>query len=583
MIEQKIANSIKKSIKSIQKKYALGKIPEFIIERPKKESFGDYATNAAIILGRSLNKNPMGIGKDLVSKIKKDKSIYPHIFEKIELVKPGFINFTLSKEFLQKHLLEIQKTKKKFDWQEIGKKKTVIIDYSSPNIAKPMHVGHLRSTIIGQSLYNIYKFLGYKVIGDNHIGDWGTQFGKLIYAYKNWGDKKKIDKSPIREMTKLYVRFHKESEKDEKLEEFARMETKKLQDKDKENIKIWKFLVKESLKDFNKIYKLLGIKFDYVLGESFYDPMLESVVNDALKKKVACLSQGAVIIPLEKYSLPAFLIRKSDNAFLYATGDLAAIKWRLNKFKPWRIIYVVSNEQTLYFQQLFQSAELLKLTSKDKLVHIKFGMVLGKDKKKFSTRKGEAIALEELIEKAIRLARKVVEEKNPKLSKTEKEKIAKVVGIGAIKYNDLSQNRLTDISFNWDKMLNLQGNSAPYLQYTHARIKSILRKSPFCHSGLVEGSQFNPSLLKNKLEISLLRQLLFFPETVERAAREYSPNIIADYIYKLATRFNLFYTKIPVLKAEKNLCQARLNLISAIAIILKKGLALLGIEAPEKM
>ena len=642
MLKNKLENLIKESAKEIQKKYKLEKLPKFTIEHSRDFQFGDYATNVAMVLGKELKKNPMEIGDFLIKKIKKDKNFHSEIFEKIEIVKPGFINFTLSAEFLQKNLLEILKQGEKFgsfrrrhpmpESREAldACDKTVVIDYSHPNIAKPMHVGHLRSTIIGQSLYNIYKFLGYKTISDNHIGDWGTQFGKLIYGYKNWGDKKKIHQNPIEEMTKLYVKFHKEAEKNKELEESAREETKKLQDKNKENMKIWKFLVEESLKEFEKIYKILGIKFDYALGESFYDNMLKQIVKECLKKKIASKSEKAIIINLGKYNLPPFLIQKKDGAYLYATTDLAAIKYRQKKFKPNKILYVVSNEQALHFQQLFASLELLGWLKNTEIKHIKFGMVLGKNGKKLSTRKGETVSLESLIEKAVKLARKAVEEKNPKLSKTEKEKIAKIVGIGAIKYNDLSQNRLTDIVFDWKKMLNFQGDSAPYLQYTHARIKSILRKSSFygvnpntnfegdttscrlptlsCHSreayprlrsgngnprlqknrfrnkfGMTREEIATTKLLKNELELSILRQLLFFPEIIERAAKEYNPNIIADYLYQLAGRFNLFYQKIPVLKAKKELRLARLNLIFSVTTVLKTGLGLLGIEAPGKM
>jgi arginyl-tRNA synthetase len=305
--------------------------------------------------------------------------------------------------------------------------------------------------------------------------------------------------------------------------------------------------------------------------------MLGQIVNECLKKKIACESQGAIIINLD--NLLPFLIKKKDGAYLYATTDLAAIKYRQKKFKPDKILYVVSNEQTLHFQQLFASLKLLGWPKNIEMKHIKFGMVLGENGKKLSTRKGETVSLESLTEKAVKLARKAVEEKNPKLSKTEKEKIARIVGIGAIKYNDLSQNRLTDIVFDWNKMLNFQGDSAPYLQYTHTRIKSILRKARYKSSA----KSFDQALLKNELELSILKQLLFFPEIIERAAQEYNPNIIADYLYQLAGRFNLFYQKIPVLKAEKELRLARLNLIFAAATVLKTGLGLLGIETPEKM
>jgi arginyl-tRNA synthetase len=448
-----------------------------------------------------------------------------------------------------------------------------------------MHVGHLRSTIIGQSLYNIYKFLGYKVIGDSHIGDWGTQFGKLIYAYKNWGDKKIINKNPIEEMTKLYIRFHKEAEKNKELEELARKETKKLQDKDNENIKIWKFLVRESLKDFNKIYKILNVKFDYVLGESFYDNILENVIKEGFDKKIAIKSEGAVIIDLDKQNLPPFLIKKTDGAYLYTTTDLAAAKYRKEKFEADKILYVVSNEQALHFEQLFASLELLGWCKDIELKHIKFGMVLGETGKKLSTRKGETVKLEDLIKKSIDLAKKTVEEKNPNLKNKEKKKIAKVVGLGAIKYNDLSQNRMTDIAFNWDKMLSFEGNSAPYLQYTCARINSLAEKfnSLYKFDKFVFFDKPDLSLLKEDIEKNIMRQLIKFPEVIENSAKENSPHLIALYIYELASLYNTFYNFVPILKSEKKLAKSRIILSKSVAVTVKNGLNLLGIDVLERM
>ena len=418
-----------------------------------------------------------------------------------------------------------------------------------------------------------------------HIGDWGTQFGKLIYAYKYWGDKKKIKKNPIEEMTKLYVQFHKEAEKNKDLEEAARKETKRLQDKDSENLKIWKFLVKESLEDFKKIYKILDIKFDYVLGESFYDNLLSGIVKEGLDKKIASRSEGAIIINLDKYNLPPSLIKKSDSAYLYATTDLAAVKYRKEKFKPDKILYVIANEQALHLQQLFASAELFGLSENIEMEHIKFGMVLGETGKKFSTRKGETVELNDLISKAIKLSQKTVEEKNPELSKKEKKKIAKVVGIGAIKYNDLSQNRMTDITFNWDKMLSFDGNSAPYLQYTCARINSLRKK----YNNLYKLNRVNVfdkpdfSLLEKDIEKSIMRQLIKFPEAIENAARENSPHLIALYIYDLASLYNNFYNSVPILKSEKQVSKARIYLSKSVAITIKNGLALLGIDVLDKM
>ena len=584
MLNKEIKEIINKVIKDL---YQDVEIPDFVVEWPQDKKFGDYASNVAMVLAGKLNKNPMEIAEEIKNILRQaqDDNEDENLFSEITIEKPGFINFRIADKYLRKNLCQILKRKCKFGTSKIGENKTVVIDYSAPNIAKPMHIGHLRSTIIGQSLCNIYKFLGYKVIGDNHIGDWGTQFGKLIYAYKNWGNKKEINKNPIKEMTKLYVRFHKEAEKNKELEEFARKETKKLQDKDSENIKIWKFLVRESLKDFKKVYKLLGIKFDYVLGESFYDDMLENIINEGFDKKIALKSEGAVIINLDKYDLAPLLIKKTDGAYLYATTDLAAIKYRKEKFKPDKILYVIANEQEFYLQQLFASAELFGLSENIELNHIKFGMVLGETGKKFSTRKGETVELNELINKAIKLSQKTVEEKNPKLSRKEKKKIAKVVGLGAIKYNDLSQNRTTDISFNWDKMLSFEGNSAPYLQYTCARINSLNAKYKKTYKldriNILNKPDF--SLLTNKTEKDIMRQLIKFPEAVENAARENSPHFIALYIYELASLYNNFYNSAPILKSEKNIAKARIYLSKSAAIIIKNGLNLLGIDTLKKM
>jgi arginyl-tRNA synthetase len=595
-----INNEIKKILDNIiMDLYKDIEIPYFAVEWPKQKEYGDYASNAAMVLAGKLNKNPMEIAEEIKNKIDLEKDVEANLpigslasmsgikdlFSKITIAKPGFINFEISDKYLIKNLEEILNKKDKFGSSDKGKEKTVVIDYSSPNIAKPMHIGHLRPTIIGQALYNIYKFSGYKVISDNHIGDWGTQFGKLIYAYKNWGDKKKISKDPIEEMTKLYVRFHKEVETNKGLEELARGETNRLQNKNDENIKIWKYLVRESIKDFNKIYKTLGIKFDQTLGESFYDDMLAGVVAECLDRKIAQNSEGAVIINLDKYNLPPFLIKKTDGAYLYTTTDLAAAKYRKEKFKADKILYVVSNEQALHFQQLFSSLELLDWKKDIKMDHIKFGMVLGEEGKKFSTRKGDAVKLDDLIKKSIELAKKVVEEKNPKLSNKQKKKIAKIVGLGAIKYNDLSQNRLTDITFNWDKMLSFNGNSAPYLQYTCARINSLSER----YNKSYPLDRFNPfektdfDLLKENIEKDIMRQLLKFPEAIENSAKENTPHLIALYLYELASVFNSFYNTLPILKSEKKLAKARIALSHSVAIVLKNGLNLLGIEAPEKM
>lgn len=571
MYKHQIHDLVEKVLKSL----GIAEMPSFSVSYPPSEKMGDYTTNAAMVAAKILKKSPMETGENLKSQLSTLKS---DLFQKIEIAPPGFINFTLKPEIVQQNLRNILKQKDKFGSAKIGKGKTIVIDYSAPNIAKMMHVGHLRSTIIGQAIYNIYKFLGYKAIGDNHIGDWGTHFGKLIYAYKSFADKKKLKENFIQEMNRLYVDFNSRAKLDPDLEQFARAETKKFQEGDKEDVKIWKYFVCESMKEFNRIYKTLGVKIDYALGESFYKSMLIEVISSALKKRLAKYSDGAVIIPLEKYNFPPLMIQKSDGATLYGTTDLATIAFRLKKWQPEKIIYVVANEQAGHLAQVFKAAEILGFIAPERAIHVKFGMVLGPDGKKLSTRAGKVILLEDLLKEAIERAYKIVQEKNPKLSDAEKRKISKAVGIGAIKYNDLSQNRLTDITFNWDKMLDFRGNSAPYLQYTYARIKSILRKSK---TGA--GIKFKPELLNDERELAVLRQLVLFDEIIERSASEFAPNIIADYLYKLANSFNLFYESVPVLAAEKNLRQPRLALISAVAITIKNGLKLLGIETLERM
>lgn len=571
MYKNEIHNLIEKALQDL----GIQEMPSFSVSYPPNEKMGDYTTNAAMVAARVLKKAPMEIASAIKSKVESRKS---KVVEKIEIIAPGFINFYLKQEAVQKNLANILKQKDKYGSSVIGKAKTVMVDYSAPNIAKMMHVGHLRSTIIGQAIYNIYKFLGYKTIGDNHIGDWGTHFGKLIYAYKSFADKKKLKENFIQEMNRLYVDFNSRAKLDPDLEQFARAETKKFQEGDKEDVKIWKYFVCESMKEFNRIYKTLGVKIDYALGESFYKSMLIEVISSALKKRLAKYSDGAVIIPLEKYNLPPLMIQKSDRATLYGTTDLATIVFRLKKWHPEKIIYIVANEQAGHLAQVFKSAEILGFIRPKQAIHVKFGMVLGSDGKKLSTRAGKVILLDDLLKEAIERAYKIVQEKNPKLSEAEKKKIAKAVGIGAIKYNDLSQNRLTDITFNWDKMLDFRGNSAPYLQYTYARIKSILKKSK--SAGIIK---FNPELLNGEKELMVLRQLVLFDEIIERSASEFAPNIIADYLYKLANSFNLFYEAVPVLKAEKDLRQARLALISAVAITIKNGLNLLGIKTLERM
>jgi arginyl-tRNA synthetase len=537
--------------------------PEPKVTIPEDSKFGHYSTNLALVRAGLKETNPKEEAKEMADAILR---IAPKgFFDKVEIAGPGFINLFVSKKAIEKEVREVLKKKGKYGASGIGRGKTIVVDYSAPNIAKPMSVGHLRSTVIGAALVNLLDFQGYRVIGDNHLGDWGTQFGALIFAYKNWLDKSAFKKDPIGHLVSLYIRFHKEASENESLMDEARAETAKLQKGDKENTELWKLFVKESLKEFNKIYKRLGAKFNATLGESFYQPMLARVVEEAVRAGVAKKDEGAVKIFFNDEKLPPYVIEKSDGSHLYTTTDLATIKYRMNKWKPAKILYVVANEQALHFSQLFEAARLLNLAPDTELTHIKFGMMLGASGKKFSTRKGEFIKLEDLLNKAKEAASEI----NPGS--------AEEVGVGAVKYYDLSHYRLSDIVFDWDAMLNLKGNSAPYIQYTYSRLKSITKKAKGIRP------KMDISLLTNEAEIRVLESIIHFSDAAAYAADKYEPNHLADYLFKTANALNAFYETSSVIKAEKETAAARLALANAGVIILKNGLTLLGISVPKKM
>ncbi len=575
MIQEKIAELIQKSIKIAQKKGAFSEfdLPVIKIEHPKEMFHGDYATSIALVISKILKKNPMEIAESIKFQI---LDLEPDFFEKVEVVKPGFINFFLSQEFLINSLNNILKEKEKYGSAKI--KKTVVIDYSAPNIAKPFGIGHLRSTTLGQSIYNIYKFLGWKCIGDNHLGDWGTQFGKMIVAIKKWANKEKLKDLSIADLEKLYIKFHQEIEANPELEDEARAWFKKLEDNDKEAKEIWQTCVDISLKEFDKVYDLLGVKIDYVLGESFYQGKTMSIIKEANKKKIAIKSQGALIIKYPKDKLPPTIILKSDGATNYFTRDLATVQYRLKTWKPDLIIYEVGVEQSLHFQQLFWAIELFGWAKREKFFHMAHGLYRSKEGR-LSTRKGKTIHLEAVLQEAIDRAKKIIEqsETSQDLSNKEKEKIAQIVGIGAVKYNDLSQHYSRNIIFDWDKILNLKGNSGPYLQYTFTRCKSVLKKSK---------TKINFKNIENldSEEKNILRTIYKFPEVVQEAADKFSPNLICNFAFDLAQKYNLFYQKHSIIKAETdNLKMFRLSLTVAVAQVLKNSLSLLGISVPSQM
>lgn len=546
---------------------------EVKVEYPGAESHGDYASNISFEIGKFLKKNP----KDIAEMFHKNL-LKPDWIKKIEIKGAGFLNFFLAPEFLTQFLEEIKKQGNHYGESNVKKGKTVVTDTSHPNVAKPMGVHHLLSTIIGNALNRILAATGYNVIRDNYIGDWGTQFGKLIYAYKTWGNEEIVKKNPIPELLKLYVKFHEKAEKNEKLEETGRQEFKKLEDGDEENRALWKWVVSLSLQEFQKLYDRLKVSFDVIHGESFYEDKMQVIIESGIKKKVFVEGEsGALIAPFANKKYPPCLIRKSDGATLYATRDLARTKYWEDTWHPDLMLIVADSAQNLHFQQFFEVAKMLDITDAQN-IHVNFGRMRFPEKR-MSTRKGNIVLMEELLDEAEDLAYKIVCEKNPELKEEKKQEIGRQIGIGAVKYAILAQNRLTDITFTWGKMLSLEGNSAPYIQYAHARGCSILRKV----SSIKKQVSSIEYTLNDVQELAVARILVKFPEVVFQAAEEFKPNLICNYLFELATKFNTFYAALPVLQAPLEIMEVRLNLVEAVTLILKNGLNLLGIEAPEEM
>ena len=576
MLKQIIKSFVQESCKktAIKNKWSLSSIPNVLLGMPKNEQYGDYSTTIAFSISKDIKKSPFDIATILINQMQKK---LPKEIKKIELAKNGFINFFINKEFIEKELETIYKQKTKFGLSKTGKNKTIIIDYSSPNIAKPMHIGHLRSTIIGETLANLYEALGYKVIRWNYLGDWGTQFGKLIAAYKLWGEKKKIEKSPISALLTLYIKFHQEMKNDPDLQKLGQEEFKKLEKGNKENRKLWLWFKKESIKDFQKIYKLLDIKFDLLLGESFFEKDLMPLVNLLKRKNLAQKSQGALIVPLEKYNLPPALIQKSDEASLYLTRDLALLKYRLKKYRPAKILYVVGNEQDMHFKQLFTLLKIILPKEKTELAHIKFGLVLSEEKKKFSTREGEIISLKQVINQVVEKSLEIIKEKKSQWSLPKQKKLAQTIALGALKFNDLKSFRASDIIFNWKKMLDFSGDTSVYLQYTYARINKIITKAK-------KIGKYDCKLLNHTLELVLIKKLVEFSGMIQISAEKYSPNYLATYLLSLADLTNKYYESVPVLKEKNKVRQnAQLVLLKTITNVLEKGLEILGIQVLKEI
>ena len=539
--------------------------------------FGDYQSNTAMVLAKQRGESPRKIAESIVSKLD-----VAEISEPPSVAGAGFINFTLKREGVEEKIAEL------VDDERLGvatdsSPKKIVVDFGSPNVAKPMHVGHIRSTFLGDALARIAEFLGHDVIRDNHIGDWGTQFGMVIWGWKNLLDLESLKRDPIAELVRIYKETNERGTRDEAVQEAVRAELVKLQAGDPENFAIWKQCVDLSLQEFSKAYELLDIHYDIVRGESFYNDRLPGVVDRLLKKGLAEISEGAVCVFFrdspELADKPA-IIRKSDGGFNYATSDIATVDYRINKLKRDTLWYVVGAPQTLHFKQIFGIAR--REGVKADFRHIPFGNVLGENRKLMKTRSGENVPLRDLLEEAITRAEKIIADKNPELSEPERKEIAKIIGIGAVKYADLSQYRMTDYVFSWDKMLALHGNTAPYLQNAYVRIRSIFRKGP-SRTGDSMGWKPMPLRVGEPAELQLAKKLCQFAEIVPQVLNDFRPNVLANYLFELANSFHAFYEACPVLKAEEPARSSRLALCDLTGRVLQGGLKLLGIGVPERM
>lgn len=542
------------------------------IEVPPSYDMGDFAF-PTFPLAKVFRKNPAVIATELKESIESD------MFEKIE-TKGAYLNFFINKEKLSQTVIEESIEKgEDFGRVDIGEGKNIIVEYSSPNIAKPFHIGHIRTTIIGDSLKRIFSFLGYNAIGYNHLGDYGTQFGMLIVAIKKWGNLKEIENNPIPELLKLYVKINEEIENDEKLHRECRDAFVDLENKDPEAVKMWEWIRNISLEEFKRVYRMLDIDFDSYKGEHFYSDKMAEQVERMEKQGILVDSEGAKIVDLEKYNLPPALIIKSDGSTIYITRDVAAAKYRHDNYKPYKNIYVVASQQNLHFQQLKYVLKEMGYDWYDEVTHVPFGMV-SLEEGTLSTRKGRVVYLEDVLNRAIDKVDDILtereEEKGIKIE--DKEELAREIGIGAVKFQELFNQRIKDYVFSWDKTLSFEGETGPYVQYVHARICSLLKKGDFSLD-----MEFDPSLLKTEEEINVLRVLYNFTDTVIDAHEKMEPFFITRYVVELAKEFNKFYNRVPILEEDEKLKNTRLLLCYTVKNVIKKGLDLLGIKAPEKM
>ncbi|MBN1645173.1 arginine--tRNA ligase [Candidatus Woesearchaeota archaeon] len=562
MFQEEIINIINQEIKK-----------QIKLEIPPKKEMGDFAF-PCFGLSKEKKKSPVEIAKELASKLKPT--------ELVEKIVPtgAYVNFFLDKSKVAEIVLtQIYEQKDEYGGSKLGEQKVVCIDYSHPNIAKPFGIGHLRSTMIGRAICNMLKFHSYKPLGLNHLGDWGTQFGALIYAHLTWGDRERLKTDPIRYLLDIYVKFNKEKEKTPELQDEAKRWFKKLEQGDTEAMKLWAKFRDLSLEEFQRVYKLLGVDFESYDGEAFFKDKFSDSIELVKTKVKTELSEGALIVPLEDFEIPAIII-KSDGTSTYLTRDIAAALYRLKTYRPHQILYVVGSEQKLHFKMLFKIMGLLG-KDKKKFKHVNFGFYLSPEGGKMATRKGKIVFMEDVLNESIELAKKTIEEKNPELKN--KDEVAKQVGVGAVIFYDLVNDRIRDVVFDWKRILDFEGDTGPYLMYTFARASSIVRK-------LKEKKNLEPDLsidfskLSNKTEQLLAVLLSKFQDKISESLEQYKPHILAQYLIELGRAFNEFYHSCPCLKEEDSEIQkARLLLIDCTRQIIKTGLRLLSVNAPEEM
>ena len=543
-----------------------------LIETPPDNKMGDYAI-PCFSFAKLMHKNPLVIANEVKENLEKDKEELG--LSSIEAVN-GYCNLFVNRE---KYVEMVFNTLKKDNLgvEKIGLDKTICIDYSSPNIAKNFHVGHLRTTVIGNSLYKIYDKLGYKVIRINHLGDWGTQFGKLIVAYKKWSSKEAVENKGIDELLDIYVKFNSEAEKNPKLMDEAREWFVKMEQGNQEALSIWEWFKEISMVEFERVYNMLGISFDTYLGESYYRSMVPTLVKQLKEKNLLIESQGANVIDLSEYDMPPCMITKKDGGSIYHSRDICAVLYRKEKYDFDKCLYVTGLEQSLHFKQVFKAIELMGYRWYTNLVHVPYGLV-SLEGAKLSTRSGNIIYAEDILKEAVKRATESIEEKNPKLNN--KEIIAKMIGIGAVIFHDLFNQRIKNVEFSWDDVLSFEGSTGPYVQYTYARAKSILRKN----NVEIENSNICYDALTDDVTFELIKVLSGYEEAIKNAAYRYEPSIVARYIISVASSFNRFYHECTILQEENEMIKfARLNLVNLVQKIINEACSLLGMECPEEM